>query len=137
VITNENGQVVKRNDYRAFGDEINPAATGGRTVEYSGDEEVRQQYTSYERDEESKLDYAQARYYNSAHERNSNWRAPTRYIDLFYDICQWLLLTYASRKDYLIKPDRRLKQTRYFSCGFAVKNPEISLQTPAWKLIEN
>lgn len=36
---------------------------------YNSDDEIRKQYTGYERDEESGLDFAQARYYNSQHGR--------------------------------------------------------------------
>lgn len=56
---------VKRHDYLPFGEELF-AGTGGRTVAmgYAGDG-VRQQFTSYERDNETGLDYAQARYYSS------------------------------------------------------------------------
>jgi RHS repeat-associated protein len=56
---------VKRHDYLPFGEEL-LAGQGGRTATlgYSGDA-IRQKFTSYERDNESGLDYAQARYYSS------------------------------------------------------------------------
>jgi RHS repeat-associated protein len=70
IITDAAGTVVSRHDYRAFGDEI-MAGTASRTTAqgYGSDDEVRQQYTGYERDTESGLDFAQARYYNSKHGR--------------------------------------------------------------------
>ena len=70
ITTDGGGAVISRHDYRAFGDEIT-ANTGGRTAaqKYGAADEVRKQYTGYERDTESGLDYAQARYYNSAHGR--------------------------------------------------------------------
>jgi RHS repeat-associated protein len=70
LITDEGGMVVSRHDYRAFGDEI-LAGTANRTTAqgYGSVDEIRKQYTGYERDTESGLDFAQARYYNSAHGR--------------------------------------------------------------------
>lgn len=67
VNTDKNGNVTARHDYHPFGEEI---ATAQRV---SGlgymDDMVRKQFTGYERDNEINLDYAQARYYNSAHGR--------------------------------------------------------------------
>jgi RHS repeat-associated protein len=58
---------VKRHDYLPFGESL---SAGGRNSipGYAGDG-VRQQFTSYEHDTETNLDYAQARYYDSAHGR--------------------------------------------------------------------
>jgi RHS repeat-associated protein len=60
---------IKRHDYLPFGEELF-AGTGGRTTGqgYSGDN-VRQQFTGYERDDETGLDYAQARYFSSTQGR--------------------------------------------------------------------
>ncbi len=72
VITNENGTVTSRKDYSAFGEETISAE---RAVELGypglvgGGGELRKGYTGYEKDSESGLDYAQARYYNSTHGR--------------------------------------------------------------------
>jgi RHS repeat-associated protein len=56
---------VKRHDYYPFGEEIF-APQGGRTVQqgYANDN-VKRKFTSYERDDETGLDFAQARYYDS------------------------------------------------------------------------
>jgi RHS repeat-associated protein len=53
--------VISRHDYHPFGEEI---STTQRTnhPEYGGDR-VRKQFTGYERDKETELDFAQARYY--------------------------------------------------------------------------
>lgn len=61
---------VKRHDYLPFGEELF-AGTGQRTTAqgYSGDDGVRQKFTGYERDNETKLDFAQARYYAPAYGR--------------------------------------------------------------------
>ena len=70
AITNNIGQVASRHDYLPFGEEIS-AGTGGRTTTqgYGANDKVRQQFTGYERDTESGLDYAQARYFASKHGR--------------------------------------------------------------------
>ncbi|MET0752025.1 MAG: RHS repeat-associated core domain-containing protein [Pyrinomonadaceae bacterium] len=68
AITNEVGQVVKRQDYSAFGDETVTSQRTNRT-DYTADKEIRQDYTGYQKDNESGLEYAQARYYNSSHGR--------------------------------------------------------------------
>ncbi len=67
MIVNKTGILsgVKRHDYLPFGEELF-AGTGGRatTQGYSGDS-IRQQFTRYERDIETGLDFAKARYYDS------------------------------------------------------------------------
>jgi RHS repeat-associated protein len=54
---------IKRHDYLPFGEEIG-GGVGGRTTNqgYVADS-IRQKFTGYERDGETGLDYAQARYY--------------------------------------------------------------------------
>ncbi len=63
VNTDKNGNVTARHDYHPFGEEI---ATSQRTtgLGYAGDT-VRKQFTGYERDGETDLDFAQARYLNA------------------------------------------------------------------------
>jgi len=73
VITNSSGAVVSRHDYVPFGEEIF-AGTGGRTAAMgfsgSGDGN-RKKFTGYERDTETGLDVAQARYFSSTQGRSS------------------------------------------------------------------
>jgi len=66
INTNASGNVTARHDYLPFGEEIFSSLTPQRTsgVGYTTDT-IRQQFTGYERDGESGLDFAQARYYNS------------------------------------------------------------------------
>ncbi len=68
VITNQLGAVTTRKDYMAFGEET---YTTQRTsaINYDNQSETRKGYTGYEKDDESGLDFAQARYYNSKHGR--------------------------------------------------------------------
>ena len=56
---------MTRHDYLPFGEELF-APTGGRSTAqgYGGTDGVRQQFTMYERDIETDLDYAQARYFS-------------------------------------------------------------------------
>lgn len=70
LVTNAIGGVVSRHDYMPFGEEIAPGL-GGRIAPhgYSQTDNVRQKFTGYERDAETSLDFAQARYYSSKHAR--------------------------------------------------------------------
>ena len=61
INTNENGAVISRHDYQPFGEEVTRTSYGS--------DDVRKQFTGYERDTESELDFAEARYYNPAHGR--------------------------------------------------------------------
>ncbi len=69
VITDASGALKARHDYLPFGEEI-MAGVGGRTEQqgYVVDS-LKQKFTGYERDSETGLDYAQARYYASAQGR--------------------------------------------------------------------
>jgi len=63
INTDQNGNIIARHDYMPFGEEID--GTGGRTTGLNyGDDTVRKQFTGYERDGETDLDYAQARMYS-------------------------------------------------------------------------
>ncbi|MBK7704501.1 MAG: RHS repeat-associated core domain-containing protein [Acidobacteria bacterium] len=68
VVTNQNGEVIKRTDWMAFGEEVefNKRTSG---LGYDEVPETRKGYTGYEKDDESGLDFAQARYYNPKHGR--------------------------------------------------------------------
>jgi RHS repeat-associated protein len=67
LITDATGKVIARHDYSAFGDET---FTVQRTqsLNYKPDT-IRQDYTGYQKDDESGLEFAQARYYNTSHGR--------------------------------------------------------------------
>jgi len=60
--------VTSRRDYTAFGEEsVTPERAAG--LGYAGQSETRKGYTGYEKDNESGLEFAQARYYNATHGR--------------------------------------------------------------------
>jgi RHS repeat-associated protein len=67
VITNSSAGIVSRRDYMPFGEELG-AGLGGRTTAMgfsnSGDNN-RKKFTGHERDTETGLDFAQARYYSN------------------------------------------------------------------------
>jgi RHS repeat-associated protein len=55
---------VKRHDYLPFGEELYANVSGRTSTQgYSAVDNIRQKFTGYERDDETNLDYAQARYY--------------------------------------------------------------------------
>jgi RHS repeat-associated protein len=66
IITSQNGEVKERHDYLPFGEELLIARSGQG---YGGEDKVRKKFTGYEKDEETELDFAQARYYSSQHGR--------------------------------------------------------------------
>jgi RHS repeat-associated protein len=67
ILTDGNGATISRRDFHPFGEEI---ITANRTAAlgYQPDA-LRQKFTSYERDNESGLDFAQARMYANSHGR--------------------------------------------------------------------
>lgn len=70
IITNENGVVTSRKDTMAFGSEaLSAQRLGGPMGNGYNASNVRQEYTGYEKDSESGLEFAQARQYNSMHGR--------------------------------------------------------------------
>jgi RHS repeat-associated protein len=69
AITNSSGEVIARHDYLPFGEEIGAGIGGRSTVQKYMVDQVRQKFTGYERDDETGLDFAQARYYGNVHGR--------------------------------------------------------------------
>ncbi|MCW5956478.1 MAG: RHS repeat-associated core domain-containing protein [Pyrinomonadaceae bacterium] len=69
LVTDQLGAVKDRKDYGAFGDEIVTSARVSGIGYTSGGDEVRKGYTGYEKDGESGLEFAQARYYSTTHGR--------------------------------------------------------------------
>jgi RHS repeat-associated protein len=73
IITDQNGTVISRRDFMPFGEELS-AGIGGRTGDggqkySSAQDTVRQKFTGYQKDDETQLDFAEARYYNNQHGR--------------------------------------------------------------------
>ncbi|MFN0278972.1 MAG: RHS repeat domain-containing protein [Pyrinomonadaceae bacterium] len=70
VNTDRDGNVISRHDYHPFGEEIVTNQRAGHT-DYMPDS-VRKQFTGYERDRETDLDFAQARYFSAGFGRFSS-----------------------------------------------------------------
>jgi RHS repeat-associated protein len=70
VITDQQGQVVSRRDFMPFGEEL-PSESTYRTGarKYGQVDGVRQKFTGYQRDNETGIDFAEARYYYNNHGR--------------------------------------------------------------------
>lgn len=70
ILTNARGQIVARRDFMPFGEELAPDPTyRTASLKYGSADRVRQKFTGYQRDDESDLDFAEARYYNHSHGR--------------------------------------------------------------------
>ncbi len=66
INTDANGNVIARHDYLPFGEELDSTVTTVRNINLNyGDDGIKKKFTAYERDNESELDFAQARYYSS------------------------------------------------------------------------
>lgn len=66
----ENGATISRHDYHPFGEEI---TTPQRLPVFGyASDDIRKQFTGYERDNETDLDFAQARYFANNHGRFSS-----------------------------------------------------------------
>jgi RHS repeat-associated protein len=64
VVTDDAGGVDARHDYKPFGQEL-PVGLGGRTTGLGFvTDTARKKFTGYERDKDTGLDFAQARYYS-------------------------------------------------------------------------
>ncbi len=70
IITGSNGAVLSRRDFMPYGEEAF-IGVGNRAVGhgYTYGDSTRQKFTGYERDEETNLDFAQARMYSYTHGR--------------------------------------------------------------------
>ena len=68
VISDGSGNIVSRRDFMPFGEELNGLGNRSASVGYNADS-IRQKFTGYQRDAETNLDFAEARYYNSSNGR--------------------------------------------------------------------
>jgi RHS repeat-associated protein len=65
IITDQNAQVVSRRDFMPYGEDIPNFGARTQANGYKPDN-LRQKFTSYEKDNETGLDFAEARYYHSS-----------------------------------------------------------------------
>lgn len=68
VITDSNSVVLERHDYLPYGDSLDGYGTRGGNPEYGGSRN-RQEFTGHEKDEETGLNFAQARQYSGSQGR--------------------------------------------------------------------
>lgn len=72
VITDGHGEVISRRDFMPFGEDLH-AGVGGRSTNLkyslSGTDNIRKRFTGYEKDDETGLDFAEARMYQNRHGR--------------------------------------------------------------------
>ncbi len=67
ILTDGSGQVISRRDFFPFGDQMPDSIANRSSVfGYSATDSIRQKFTGYFRDDESGLDFAQARHFNGA-----------------------------------------------------------------------
>ncbi|HEV7646100.1 MAG TPA: RHS repeat-associated core domain-containing protein [Pyrinomonadaceae bacterium] len=97
INTNAGGAVIARHDYHPFGEEI---STSQRTpaVGYDTDE-IRKKFTEYERDSETDLDFANARYFRSGAGRFSS-PDPLLFSAKVEDPQTWNRYTYSLNNPY-------------------------------------
>jgi len=70
VITNALGEVVSRRDFMPFGEAIGPDGLARiSSLKYNFGDDIRQKFTGYQKDEETGLDFAEARMYQNLHGR--------------------------------------------------------------------
>jgi RHS repeat-associated protein len=70
IIVNSLGEVVSRRDFMPFGEELEADGTYRTTTQkYGQPDRVRQRFTGYQKDEETGLDFAEARMYQNLHGR--------------------------------------------------------------------
>ena len=70
MITNSLGEVVSRRDFKPFGEHVAIDGTyRSADLTYNSGDGIRQKFTGYQKDEETQLDFAEARMYESRHGR--------------------------------------------------------------------
>jgi RHS repeat-associated protein len=110
INTDENGAVTSRHDYHPFGEEI--AASERTTGLGYVEDTVRKQFTGYERDDETELDFAKARYFASSHGRFSS---PDDFLNDTDNIDpqSWNLYVYVRNNPLrYVDPDGKIKRDK-------------------------
>jgi len=99
VNTDATGQVISRHDYHPFGEEITRSGYGS--------DSIRKQFTGYERDDETSLDFAQTRYLSSGFGRFSSPDSFTNNTHVS-DPQSWNLYSYVQNRPLtFVDPDGR------------------------------
>lgn len=125
VLTNERGEVISRRDFHPFGEEIH---TAQRTTGLSYDADtVRKQFTGYERDTETDLDFAQARMFGSSHGR---FTSPDDFLNDTHvsDPQSWNLYSYVRNNPVRFVDPSGEKARIYARYDDATKTMHINIQ---------
>jgi RHS repeat-associated protein len=70
IITGATGNIISRRDFMPFGEELDTDANYRTSnLKYGAGDNIRQKFTGYQKDAETQLDFAEARYYNNQHGR--------------------------------------------------------------------
>ncbi len=70
VMTDSQGNVISRRDFMPFGEELTPDQNyRTANLKYNLGDGIRQKFTGYQKDEETGLDFAEARMYENRHAR--------------------------------------------------------------------
>ena len=143
INTDQNGTVTSRTDYMPYGEEI--IALGGRSSNeaYTPDD-IRKGFTGYERDDETALEYAQARMYasalgrfNSSDPLISSARAeiPQSWNRYLYTLNSPAVFTDPDGKDIVILI-WATEKGKVGHAGIAISNYKIERKTVNGKIVE-
>jgi RHS repeat-associated protein len=101
ITTDKDGDVISRRDFMPFGEEVTAYHTAERSVGLNyEDDKVRQKFTGYERDDETELDFAQARYFNNGHGRFTTTDPVTLTVERLTDPQRINLYAYCRNSPY-------------------------------------
>ena len=106
------GATITRHDYLPYGEELFAGIRGGGAYGYAASN-LRQRFTGYERDNESGLDFAQARYYANVQGRFTSSDLP--FVDQSEsDPQSWNLYAYV-RNNPCVNTDPSGRETCYYT----------------------
>ncbi len=82
MLVNSLGEFVSRRDFMPFGEEITPDCTHRTAnLKYNFGDNIRQKFTGYQKDEETQLDFAEARMQSATYFLDFETAASQDYIE--------------------------------------------------------
>jgi RHS repeat-associated protein len=137
INTNANGTVTGRHDYMPFGEEIDSSLGRTNVAGYDNDT-IRKQFTGYERDNETDLDFAGVRFYSARLGRflGADWFAPDIYTPQTLNRFQYCLnnpLRFIdSDGNYEEDVHRDLTAALAYAVGFSEEQSDIIGRADQW-----
>jgi RHS repeat-associated protein len=141
VITDSNGQVISRRDFMPFGEEaISNIGERPTTLKYGTTDSVRQKFTGYQKDEETNLDFAEARMYENRHGRftavdpllaSGKSANPQTFNRFVYTSNNPISRVDINGKDWIVITTMTKKEIKDRS-GKIIKTETITIKTPEW-----